>query len=408
MAGKKGWEGVPNEELFFTSDYPKRPACVPRFLPEPVVQKLREHADSLPTVLRRMLLIFLSCGMRISEVLGLQTNCLVGPDSDGDWFLFYFQWKLDKEHTFPLIVSQSEEHRRVVQEIQAQIQEVAAKWGTTCTYLFPNARGKPWCLSFFNRNINRLCLKTDIRDPGTNQIFYLQSHQFRHTLGYKLINSGTPQAVVQRLFGHESATITQVYTHLSDETTKKALGDYERKVVNIRGEVLEGDPRVQTTDLQWFKKHVRGQAVLIGGCGLPIFFKCCPHANACITCTHWRISGEDLPDLKHLLEREEWVLVKARAMGVREAVEVGEELIATLLTIVAALETTGNIQPTLLENASPKEVTLNALKQTLITAEVELAQARAQGDGQIIKRAEEKMIRAKGHIARLENRSDGA
>src|SRR6266699_1387209 len=408
MAGKKGWEGVPNEELIFTTDYPKRSPCVPRFIPEPVVQKLREHADGLSTVLRRMFLIFFSCGMRISEVLGLQTNCLVGPDSDGDWFLFYFQWKMDKEHTFPLIVSQSEEHRRVVQEIQAQIQEVTAKWGTTCTYLFPNSRGKPWCLSFFNRNINQLCLDKDIRDPATNQIFYLQSHQFRHTLGYKLINSGTPQAVVQRLFGHESATMTQVYTHLADETAKKALGDYQRKVVNIRGEFLDGDARVQTTDLQWFKKHVRGQAVLIGGCGLPIFFKRCPHANSCLTCAHWRISMEDLPAIKNLLEREERVQALAKAMRINDAIEVGEELIATLKTIITALETTGSTQPTLLENASPKEVTLNALKQTLITAEVELAQARAQGNVQLIKSAEEKIARAKAHIARWESKSNGA
>ncbi len=177
---------------------------------------------------------------------------------------------------------------------------------------------------------------------------------------------------------------------------------------DIRGEFLDGDARVQTTDLQWFKKHVRGQAVLIGGCGLPIFFKRCPHANSCLTCAHWRISMEDLPAIKNLLEREERVQALAKAMGINDAIEVGEELIATLKTIITALETTGSTQPTLLENASPKEVTLNALKQTLITAEVELAQARAQGNVQLIKSAEEKIARAKAHIARWESKSNGA
>jgi hypothetical protein len=65
-----------------------------------------------------------------------------------------------------------------------------------------------------------------------------------------------------------------------------------------------------------------------------------------------------------------------KALGINDAIEVGEEFIATLKTIITALKTT---QPTLLENANPKEVTLNALKQALIASEVELAQARAQG-----------------------------
>ncbi len=117
---------------------------------------------------------------------------------------------------------------------------------------------------------------------------------------------------------------------------------------------------------------------------------------------------EDLPAIKNLLEREERVQALAKAMGINDAIEVGEELIATLKTIITALETTGSTQPTLLENASPKEVTLNALKQTLITAEVELAQARAQGNVQLIKSAEEKIARAKAHIARWESKSNGA
>src|SRR5207237_6479702 len=111
---------------------------------------------------------------------------------------------------------------------------------------------------------------------------------------------------------------------------------FQRKVVNIRGEEQAGDPRLETADLQLYKKNVRGQALMIGTCGLPVYFQRCPHANACLTCTHWRISTSDLPAIADLLAREERILVQARAHGHAAALAVGEGRILNLTSVIAA------------------------------------------------------------------------
>jgi len=404
-----GWAPLPPTRFVFNSDYPGVDKPLPRFIPAPVLCQLHAHRDALPPDIGRMLLIIEECGMRISELLGLKVDCLRGPDADGDWWLFYYQYKLSKEHSIPLLTTQSAAHRAVVAAIQAQAREVMARWGDTCDWLFPNTKGRPWDREYFSGALNRLGAAKDIRDPATGQLWRFESHQFRHTLGYRLINNGVSHATIQRFFGHESPLMVQVYAHVAAETVKRELATFQRKVVNIRGEEQAGDPRLETADLQLYKKNVRGQALMIGTCGLPVYFQRCPHANACLTCTHWRIATADLPAIADLLAREERILVQARMHGNAEAIAVGDELILNLRTVIAALEQVGAMAaPTLLDEASPKDVAVRALKVRLVQAEVALAQARAQGDGSVIAQRQEGVAALKRQIAGLGGSADDA
>ena len=52
------------------------------------------------------------------------------------------------------------------------------------------------------------------------------AHQFRHTLGTRLINSGVPQHVVQRLLGHATPQMTARYARIHDATVRAAFEDY--------------------------------------------------------------------------------------------------------------------------------------------------------------------------------------
>jgi len=49
-----------------------------------------------------------------------------------------------------------------------------------------------------------------------------QTHQFRHTVGTRMVNSGVPMHII-RYLGHESPAMTQVYAHIHDATLKKKL-----------------------------------------------------------------------------------------------------------------------------------------------------------------------------------------
>jgi integrase len=48
-------------------------------------------------------------------------------------------------------------------------------------------------------------------------------HSFRHTTTSLLKNAGVPQAVVMDLVGHESKTVSQIYTHVGEAEKRRAL-----------------------------------------------------------------------------------------------------------------------------------------------------------------------------------------
>jgi len=59
-------------------------------------------------------------------------------------------------------------------------------------------------------------------------------HQFRHTFGTRLINSGVPQHVIQRLLGRASPDMTAVYARLHDTTIRAEFERYRQTRVDVQ------------------------------------------------------------------------------------------------------------------------------------------------------------------------------
>lgn len=49
------------------------------------------------------------------------------------------------------------------------------------------------------------------------------AHSFRHTFVTRAVEAGVPPHVVQQIVGHASATMTERYTHLSDDAVMEAF-----------------------------------------------------------------------------------------------------------------------------------------------------------------------------------------
>ena len=58
--------------------------------------------------------------------------------------------------------------------------------------------------------------------PGKRQVFELSFHSLRHTAVSLLKDAGIPDAVVMALVGHESAAISQRYTHVGRDALQRA------------------------------------------------------------------------------------------------------------------------------------------------------------------------------------------
>ena len=121
----------------------------------------------------------------------------------------------------------------------------------------------------------------------------MTGHQFRHTLGTRLINSGVPRHVVQKLLGHASPHMTAHYAVIHDTTIRAAFDHYQRQRVNIAGQTPGYDPDAPTAAAEWVKHNLSRirDSLPNGYCGRPPQ-QDCPHPNACLTCPDFQTTPE--------------------------------------------------------------------------------------------------------------------
>lgn len=341
------WFSIP-PHIILKEDFPKPPQPLPRYIPEEVMQQLNQHLERLPEPIMRMTLLIQECGLRVGELLRLPLNCLK-RDSQGNPYIQFMRWKMDKEATLPI----SQELAMVIQEQQHYILD---NLGKEFNYLFcakQNPRNKQEGKYFqpkpaimrddsFIKFINDLAEEYNIRD-STSKRWHFQSHQFRHTVGTRMINNGVPQYIVQRYLGHESATMTSVYAHIHDETLKREIEKYhETRVINIAGQVVELERSCigRDEDMEWFKKTVLAMALPHGWCSRPkLLGHCNLPPNSCLNCVHLRTNKNFLEIFKDELKRTNEVLAKARRYGWEVQVRMNEPIKANLEKMIAALET---------------------------------------------------------------------
>jgi integrase/recombinase XerD len=148
-----------------------------------------------------------SCGLRVSEVIGLRISCLYLDEG-------YVRviGKGDKERLVPIGDSAIKYIRLYHQEIRVH---VPLKPGSE-DILFLNRRG-----SKLTRVMIFLLLKDLVRQAGISK--QISPHTFRHSFATHLVEGGADLRAVQEMLGHESITTTEIYTHLDREYLRETL-----------------------------------------------------------------------------------------------------------------------------------------------------------------------------------------
>lgn len=256
--------------------------------------------------------------------------------------------KMKKEHIKPI----SQELANVILEQQSYIR---ANLGTSFNYLFC-ARKQGGSRDFtlpkimsaecFINNLKRLAKQFSIKDKSGKQ-WNFESHQFRHTVGTRMINLGVPQHITQRYLGHESATMTMVYAHIHDETLAKEIERYhESRTVNFQGKTIELKETILSSneDMEWFKKNVQARALEHGYCARPKVIGDCdiPGFDGCYNCSHWRTHKKFIPILKDTLERTNKVLNKAQNCGWELQINKNKPIKDNLEKVIRSLEENNN------------------------------------------------------------------
>jgi integrase len=361
--------GVIRERIIFDDDLPKESKALPREIPEEVLVQLRQHLDALPTTTLRMVVILLECGMRINELCSLPLDCLICDDKH-EWYLRFYQRKMKQEHIIPLV------NEKVVGAIQAQLQEMKEKWGNTCIYLFPRPKSPqlPFKQATFTDKLNKWAYNKEIRDQA-EQLYHFQSHQFRHTVGMRLLNEDVPLDVIRRLLGHASVRMTERYAHKRATQVRSELERVyrKRKTIDYQGNVVTGDPRANDPEVQMTRKGVRGQTLAVGGCSRLVVLGDCTYANKCLTCPMWLTSTEDLPALKSFEQRAIRLKQRAIEAGNQTVIEHQSRIIPVLAVRIKSLEETST------DGLLCVEDVLTQLHADLTKAECGLEEARETG-----------------------------
>src|SRR5207237_9808221 len=89
---------------------------------------------------------------------------------------------------------------------------------------------------------------------------------------------------------------------------------------------------------QWIKKHILAQALPNGTCALPLVAGPCPHANACLTCVHFRTDARFLAQHKTQFQETQRLIQVARSNGWQRQAEMNERVETNLQRIIATLE----------------------------------------------------------------------
>lgn len=233
VARQHDWiPGVPTRTGIYSDDIPATTALLPRGLSEYVLAQLEapHNLDKLTDPRWRLMFpLLMESGLRSNDALHLGQDCLI-RDGDGAPYLRYLNRKMKREALVPI----SEE---MADQIGAQIAHVRSTYSQAAV-LFPriqnNADGTaipgP---SVFNTALKTWVLACDIRDEHQIPI-HLTAHQFRHTLGTRLINNDVPQEVVRKILDHTSTEMTAHYARLHDSTVRR---HWERaRKVNIYGD----------------------------------------------------------------------------------------------------------------------------------------------------------------------------
>ena len=330
--------GLAANATIYVEELPFHHDEIPRFVPEFVMAQLESEAAlaKLPNPMARNLVVLLiETGLRGGDACNLAFSS-VFQDSTGWPCLRFEATKVRAEQMVPLSA-------RAAAVIAAQQAYVREHWPSGSPWLFPGLNGnddgaKPYVHSVLGAQLRRWEKAIDLRDQAGQEV-RVTGHQFRHTLGTRLINSGVPQHVVQKLLGHASPNMTGHYAKVHDSTVREAFDRYQSQRVDIAGERVGYDPDSPTASAEWVKQNLNRvrDSLPNGYCARPAQQEC-PHPSACLTCPDFQTTPEFLEVHRRQAATNRRLIAQADAKGQFRLAENLRHVQANLERIIPALE----------------------------------------------------------------------
>ena len=193
-------------------DYPKIGRKLPDVLTVEEIDTLLGAIDlSQPEGQRNrtMLETMYSCGLRVSELVGVHLSDLFLKDG-----FIKVKGKGGKERLIPI-------SNKAIHEIDLYLPD-RAKLDIARgheDFLFLNRRGKALSRVMVFTIIKNLAAAIDLQKT-------ISPHTFRHSFATHLVEGGADLRAVQEMLGHESILTTEIYTHLDRSFLRQTIVEF--------------------------------------------------------------------------------------------------------------------------------------------------------------------------------------
>jgi integrase/recombinase XerD len=160
---------------------------------------------------RALLELLYSCGLRVSEALGLDLQDVDLPEAS-----VRVIGKGDRERRLPVGEIAVSAIERYVDDVRPALLAKAAPKSQ-------GNRGGPVFISDRGARLGRMAAWRSIRRAALvgGVTGHVTPHTLRHSFATHLLEGGADLRVVQELLGHASITTTQLYTHLTGERIRQ-------------------------------------------------------------------------------------------------------------------------------------------------------------------------------------------
>jgi integrase/recombinase XerD len=200
-------EGIAERDVAALLDAPRPGSYLPEVLdPDEVVRILDAPPANQPVGIRdrAILELLYACGLRVSELTGLDTDRLDLPGLQ-----VRVIGKGNRERRVPM----GEEAR---ERLHRYLSGPRAAWtaGRPGPAVFVSQRGVRLARESVWRLVRHWAEAANV--PGR-----VSPHTFRHSFATHLLEGGADLRVVQTLLGHASISTTQLYTHLTGERLRE-------------------------------------------------------------------------------------------------------------------------------------------------------------------------------------------
>ncbi|GMR00868.1 MAG: site-specific tyrosine recombinase XerD [Gammaproteobacteria bacterium] len=204
-------ENQVSEDPTHLLESPKGGQTLPLSLNEQQIEDLLsapDISDDLGLRDRAMLEVLYATGLRVSELISLQTTQISMQQG-----VIRVIGKGNKERLVPVGEIALDWLMKYYQKSRPQLLNIRSKQSSSsqCSEVFVTRRGKAMTRQAFWYMIKRYALLAGI---ATDQ---LSPHTLRHAFATHLLNHGADLRVVQMLLGHSDISTTQIYTHVADQ-----------------------------------------------------------------------------------------------------------------------------------------------------------------------------------------------